>query len=106
MPVITFIDHNGNAREAEASVGSNLMQVALANGIDGILGECGGVCSCATCHCFLEASDYQRLAPPSDMEKEMLDCVVDPSPTSRQGCQVLIQEDMDGMTVRLPASQY
>lgn len=106
MPQITFVAHDGSAFEVEAAVGSNLMQVALANGIDGILGECGGACSCATCHCYLDEGVYAGMPAPSPMERDMLDCVVDPEPTSRLGCQVVVSEDMDGMRVRMPASQY
>ena len=106
MPLITFVAHDGSSYEVEAAVGNNLMQVALANGIDGILGECGGSCSCATCHCFLEEQDYARLEAPSRIEREMLDCVVEPQPTSRLGCQVVINAEMDGMVVHMPASQY
>ncbi|MFC5697446.1 2Fe-2S iron-sulfur cluster-binding protein [Pseudomonas sp. GCM10022186] len=106
MPLITFVAHDGSAYEVEAATGSNLMQVALANGIDGILGECGGSCSCATCHCYLEAKDYARLEAPSRIEREMLDCVAEPQATSRLGCQVVVSPEMDGMVVHMPASQY
>lgn len=106
MPVITFVAHDGATFEVEAAAGSNLMQVALNNGIDGILGECGGACSCATCHCYLGAADYARVPAPGPMERDMLDCVAEPEATSRLGCQVVISDDMDGLVVRMPASQY
>ncbi|MEQ5837288.1 2Fe-2S iron-sulfur cluster-binding protein [Marinobacter sp. NFXS9] len=106
MPQITFVAHDGSAFDVEAAVGSNLMQTALANGIDGILGECGGACSCATCHCYLDSNVYEKIPEPSSMERDMLDCVVDLEPTSRLGCQVVVTEDMDGMRVRMPESQY
>lgn len=106
MPVITFVAHDGATHEVEAAVGSNLMQIALANGIDGILGECGGACSCATCHCYLDDEHYALASAPKAGERDMLDCVLEPGPTSRLGCQVAVSAEMDGMTVRLPASQY
>ncbi|WP_175650629.1 2Fe-2S iron-sulfur cluster-binding protein [Pseudomonas sp. Marseille-P9899] len=106
MPVITFVAHDGASFEVEAAAGSNLMQVALNNGIDGILGECGGACSCATCHCYLSEADFARVPAPGSMERDMLDCVAEPEPTSRLGCQVVISDDMDGLVVRMPASQY
>lgn len=106
MPVITFVAHDGASFEVDAAVGSNLMQVALNNGIDGILGECGGACSCATCHCYLGEADFARVPAPGPMERDMLDCVAEPEPTSRLGCQVVISDDMDGLVVRMPASQY
>jgi 2Fe-2S ferredoxin len=106
MPVITFVAHDGSSHEVQAAAGSNLMQVALANGIDGILGECGGSCSCATCHCYLADSDFDRLGAPSRTEREMLECVTEPKPTSRLGCQVVINDDSQGMIVHMPASQY
>lgn len=55
MPVITFIEHNGKAHQVEAEVGSTLMQAAQFNLVPGILGDCGGSCSCATCHCYIDA---------------------------------------------------
>lgn len=106
MPVIIFEAHDGARYEVDAPVGSNLMKVALANGLDGIVGECGGACSCATCHCYLDEETYDKLGQPGEIELDMLECVADPEDTSRLGCQVVVTEDMSGMVVRLPESQY
>ncbi|SDB35203.1 2Fe-2S iron-sulfur cluster-binding protein [Pseudomonas sp. NFACC13-1] len=106
MPLITFVAHDGSSYEVQAAAGSSLMQVALANGIDGILGECGGSCSCATCHCYLAEADYGRVSAPGRTEREMLECVSEPQATSRLGCQVIVTGDMEGMVVHMPASQY
>lgn len=106
MPLITFINANGDAWEAEAQTGQSLMRAAVDNGIDGILAECGGACSCATCHCYIDSPWFEALPPKDSMESSMLDAVLEPRENSRLSCQVDVTEAMDGMTVHLPASQY
>jgi 2Fe-2S ferredoxin len=90
---------------ADVPVGSNLMQGAMDNGIDSILGECGGACACATCHVYVEEPWLEKIDEASNEEAGMLEVVVDPQSNSRLGCQVTVTEDLDGLTVRLPESQ-
>lgn len=106
MALITFITHDGNAFEAEAENGSSVMAAAVNNGIDGILGECGGACSCATCHCYVDPAWQDKTGEPGEVEKTMLDCVREPRDNSRLGCQISINDELDGLVVQLPASQY
>lgn len=106
MPQITFISHDGNVQEAEATAGSTVMQVAVDNMIEGIVAECGGACACATCHCYLDAEWFSKLPEASELEVDMIECAVSPSEYSRLGCQLVITDAMDGMTVRLPESQH
>ncbi|WP_322045047.1 2Fe-2S iron-sulfur cluster-binding protein [Paraburkholderia sp. J67] len=106
MPLITFISHDGASIEVEAQTGASLMQVAVANGVTGIIGECGGVCSCATCHCYMDAPWAEKVDGPDNQERNMLDCVLDPEPVSRLSCQVKVSDALDGAVIRLPASQY
>ncbi|MEX1669771.1 2Fe-2S iron-sulfur cluster-binding protein [Zhongshania guokunii] len=106
MPLIKFITVNGETREVNAESGSNLMQVALDNGIDEILGECGGSCSCATCHCYIGDDWLSKTGKPDDIEQEMLECALEPAVNSRLSCQVNISDELDGMVVHLPAAQY
>ncbi len=106
MPLIKFIEADGREFEAEVAVGSSVMQGALDNMIDGILAECGGACACATCHCYVDNAWVGVTGEASDVEKEMLDMVVEPKETSRLSCQITVTEEMDGMIVHLPASQY
>ena|SRR5690554_2310276 len=106
MPSIKFITHDGNEHEVQAETGSSVMQAALDNGIDAIIGECGGACSCATCHCYVDESWTDKIDGPTDLEKDMLDCVLDPQDNSRLSCQIQITDAVDGLVVRLPESQY
>ena len=106
MPTVTYIQANGESHEVELEVGTSLMQGAVDNMIDGILAECGGCCSCATCHCYIEESWQDNVDPASDMETDLLDCVTDPKDTSRLSCQIKVTDALDGLIVHLPESQF
>ncbi|KWR87844.1 MULTISPECIES: 2Fe-2S iron-sulfur cluster-binding protein [Cupriavidus] len=106
MPSITFIAHDSTATQVAAKPGLSLMQEAVNHGVTGIIGECGGTGACATCHCYIDDAWIDKVGPASSMEKDMLECVVDPAPNSRLGCQVKVTEALDGLVVRLPVSQY
>jgi 2Fe-2S ferredoxin len=106
MPLIKFTSHEGNTVEVHAAAGTSVMQAAVDNGIDGIIAECGGACSCATCHCYVDDAWTAKLDAASDLEKEMIECVLDPEDNSRLSCQVVITDELDGMVVRLPENQF
>jgi len=82
------------------------MEVAKANGIPGIDADCGGACSCATCHVYVDANWIDKVGTPSENEAELLELVVNPDDTSRLSCQIVISDDLDGLIVRIPESQY
>ena len=105
MPRIIFINHDGRDQEVHVAPGVSLMHAALDNGVGGILADCGGACSCATCHCYIDAAWQDKTGEPDDVEKQMLDFVLDPQPNSRLSCQIVLSEEHDGMVVRLPKSQ-
>ena len=106
MPIVTFIQADGNSQEVNAEIGNSLMQAAVDNMVEGILAECGGSCSCATCHCYIGKSWVDKVAPASEMEKDLLDCVTDPEDNSSLSCQVIITDAHDGLMVHLPVSQF
>ena len=106
MPLVKFVTHDGNTKEVDVEVGTNLMQAAVDNGIDGIVAECGGACSCATCHCYIDENWVAKTGEPNETEKEMLECVLDPQANSRLSCQVESTDAMDGLVVNIPESQY
>lgn len=106
MPLIKFINADNSVSEINAESGTSLMQAAVDNNIDGILAECGGACSCATCHCYIEPEWFTKSGEISDVEKDMLECVLEPKNTSRLSCQVQITNEMDGIEIRIPDSQY
>mgnify|MGYP000132555511 CR=1 FL=1 len=106
MPTIIFETHDGNKFEAEAEAGTSVMQAAVDAGIDGILGECGGACSCATCHCYVEGEWVAKVNPAEELEKDMLDCVLEPTEFSRLSCQIIVTDEHDQLVVKMPESQY
>ena len=106
MPLVTYISHDGTINEIEVPVGNSVMQGAVDNMLDGIIAECGSSCSCATCHCYVDAAWLDKVPPASEMEKDMLECVLEPKDNSRLSCQIEISEELDGLVVRLPESQF
>ncbi len=102
MPRMTFIDPDGTRHEVEAPVGDTVLDIAHANDID-IEGACEGSLSCSTCHVVVKLEDYERLAEPSEDEEDMLDLAFCLTKTSRLGCQIVMCEELDGLTVTLPA---
>lgn len=106
MGRVTYIESNGEQHQVNLENGQSIMQGALDNLIEGILGECGGCCSCATCHCYVDDAWLEKVGAPDDMEKDMLDSVVDPKSSSRLSCQIQMSDDLDGLVVRLPESQF
>lgn len=106
MPKAVFIEANGGEYEVEVNVGQTLMEAATDNMIDGIVGECGGVCSCATCHVYVDQEWFDKLPPADDLEESMIDVARDPMDNSRLSCQIEMTEALDGIIVRLPVSQF
>jgi 2Fe-2S ferredoxin len=105
MPKITFIDHDGTEHTVEAELGSTVMETALKNDIGGIVGECGGACTCATCLVNVDEKWFPVVGPPSPEEEDMLDFAFEVTPTSRLSCQIKVTEALDGLIVRTPAYQ-
>ena len=106
MPLLYFIQANGGQYDAEAAVGQTLLQAADENGIDGFFAECGGSCTCGTCHCYIDPAQWALLPAPEQTELEMLDFVADERrPTSRLACQIKVTAQLDGLRVQIPARQ-
>lgn len=83
---------------ADGAIGESLMELARDNGVEGILGDCGGGCSCATCHVFVDPEWMDIVGEADDIEKMTLDMVSDTcKPNSRLSCQIRVREDMDGL---------
>jgi 2Fe-2S ferredoxin len=101
VPRVTYIEPGGAIRTIDAPVGSTAMEVAVDNGVEGIVAECGGACSCATCHVYVEPAWTEKLPRPNPQEDGMLDCVVDRRPNSRLSCQIKLTEELDGLVVRV-----
>ena len=105
MGVVTFISNEGNATEVDAEAGVSIMQIATAKGITGIVAECGGSMSCATCHIYVDEAWLDKTGSPSAAEANMLEFAEDPGPTSRLSCQIRYTAQLDGLIVRVPERQ-
>ena len=105
MAHITYIEQNGTRHEAEAEAGSTVMETAILNGVPGIVAECGGACTCATCHVYVDDAWTETVGPPSMMEEDMLDFAFEVKPTSRLSCQIKVKDELDGLVVHVPSRQ-
>ena len=106
MPKIVFIQPNGSSKTVDAATGQTLMDAATSNNVQGILGDCGGACSCATCHVYIDEPVFSQLKAADEIELGMLDGALDVEPVSRLGCQIVVSEALDGLVVRVPARQF
>jgi 2Fe-2S ferredoxin len=105
MPKITFIEANGTEIVTEAENGSTVMETAIMNGVPGIVAECGGACTCATCHAYVDEAFVDIVGPPSMMEEDMLDFAFEVKPNSRLSCQIKVRDELDGLIMRVPSRQ-
>jgi 2Fe-2S ferredoxin len=103
MPKMVFVERNGVAREVDAPVGLSVLEVAHKHGVD-IEGACEGSLACSTCHVIVDPEWFGRLAKPSEDEEDMLDLAFGLEKTSRLGCQIVMSEALDGLTVKLPSA--
>ena len=105
MTKIVFVDPDGTRHEVEADNGATAMETALRNGISGIVAECGGSLTCATCHVYVDEDWTDKVGDPSAPEEDMLDFAHDIRPNSRLSCQIKIRDDLDGLVLHLPERQ-
>jgi len=106
MPTITYVLKDGSEKTVASGVGKTLMEVAIANNVRGIDAECGGCCSCATCHVYIDAPWADLVPAPDEMEGELLDGVAaERTPASRLSCQIVVSDALDGLVVRVPVRQ-
>ncbi len=100
MAEITFITSDNEKVVLEANSG-NVMQLAVNNGVKGIDGDCGGVCSCATCHVFVAEKDLNKVGKASSIEADMLELADDANEFSRLCCQIEISDDINGVELTI-----
>jgi len=98
---MTFIERDGTRREVDAPMGLSVLEIAHKHGID-IEGACEGSLACSTCHVIVESDWYELLKEASEDEEDMLDLAFGLTQTSRLGCQIIMTEELDGLTVKLP----
>lgn len=102
MTSIMFVSADGRDQlKVDAPPGMTILQIAHFNDIN-IEGACGGHLACSTCHIILSEGDFQRLSPPHEEEEELLDLTIGACSTSRLCCQIVMDEALDGLVIRLP----
>ena len=104
---VNYTDVKGVTRTFDdVEDGASLMETAKRHGVEGIFGDCGGGCACATCHVYVEGKWFEKVGPPDDIEFAMLDMVTDVlKDNSRLGCQIKMSPELDGIEVTVaPAS--
>lgn len=106
MPKITYVQPDGERRSIPVDAGATVMLVAVANGIPGIVAECGGAAMCATCHVYLDESSAHTVPPVSEVENEMLESAASGRrENSRLSCQLTLQPGVDEIVVHIPSHQ-
>lgn len=105
MAKITFITHDGTEHAVDAENGISVMNAAIDNLVPGIDADCGGECSCATCHVVVEDAWMAKVGQPGDREESMLDLNPEREATSRLSCQIPVTDELDGLVVKVPEFQ-
>ena len=105
MTKITYIEHNGKEHTIDVQNGLTVMEGALQNDIPGIDADCGGSMACATCHVYVKDDWYDKLDEKSEGEDDMIDQAYKPKKNSRLSCQIIISDELDGLTVNIPSKQ-
>jgi ferredoxin, 2Fe-2S len=106
MTKITYVESNGKTLEVEVNDGMSVMEGAIKHGVAGIEADCGGACACATCHVYVDEAFIEKTGKASSMEESMLDFANDVEPNSRLSCQIKVTPELNGLVVRIPASQH
>ncbi len=105
MPKITYKDKDGVSKTIEVENGLSVMEGAIQNDIPGIDADCGGAMACATCHVYVEEKWLDKLPKEDDAEVDMIDMAHEPKKNSRLSCQIIVTDELDGLTVTTPSKQ-
>ena len=103
MPKMIFIERDGSRREVDAPLGLSVLEIAHRHKVD-IEGACEGSLACSTCHVIIDSEWFDLLKEATEDEEDMLDLAFGLTQTSRLGCQIIMTEELDGLTVRLPSA--
>ncbi|MBL4680623.1 MAG: 2Fe-2S iron-sulfur cluster binding domain-containing protein [Pseudomonadales bacterium] len=106
MARITYVEFSGTEHTLSLPNGVTLMEGAINNMVPGIEGDCGGLCACATCHCYISEDWQKKCEAPEELESAMLDFAFDVNDESRLACQIKVSDELDGIRVKLPKKQY
>lgn len=106
MVKVIYVDADGTETDLDVAEGTTLMQAAVSNGLDGVIGECGGSAMCATCHVYIDDAFLGKLPELDEMEEEMLECTSsERRPNSRLSCQIEVNPEIEGIRVVFPETQ-
>ena len=105
MAKITYVTHNNEIQTVEVQNGLTVMEGAVQNDITGIDADCGGGMACATCHVYVKEDWLDKLPKKEDGEEDMLDMAFEPKKNSRLSCQLIVSDDLEGLTVNIPSKQ-
>ena len=105
MPKITYIEHNGKSHTIDVANGLSVMEGAVQNNIPGIDADCGGGMACATCHVYVKEEWFDKLPNKEDGEEDMIDMAYEPNKFSRLSCQIIVEDALDGLVVKMPSKQ-
>ena len=105
MPKITYVENEGKSHTVEVDNGLTVMEGAVQNNIPGIDADCGGSMACATCHVYVKEEWFDKLPIKEDGEEDMLDMAFEPKKNSRLSCQIIVSDELDGLTVNIPSKQ-
>ena len=105
MAKITYITSDDKIHEIDVQNGLTVMEGAVQNDIPGIDADCGGGMACATCHVYVKEEWLDKLPTKEDGEEDMLDMAFEPKKNSRLSCQLVVSDDLDGLTVDIPSKQ-
>ena len=105
MAKIIYITHDNQNHTVEVQNGLSVMEGAIQNDIPGIDADCGGGMACATCHVYVNDEWFDKLPAKEDGEEDMLDMAFEPKKNSRLSCQIIVSDELDGLTVNIPSKQ-
>ena len=105
MAKITYITQDNQNYTIEVQNGLSVMEGAVQNDIPGIDADCGGGMACATCHVYVNDEWFDKIPNKEDGEEDMLDMAFEPKKNSRLSCQIIVSDELDGLTVNIPSKQ-
>ena len=105
MPKITYKDFRGDTKKIEVENGLTVMEGAIQHDVPGIDADCGGSMACATCHVYVEEKWLDKLPKAEEAEVDMIDMAYEPKKNSRLSCQLIVSDELEGLTVTTPEKQ-
>ena len=105
MPKITYKDYQGTSKTIEVESGLSVMEGAIQKEIPGIDADCGGSMACATCHVYVDDKWLDKIPKAEDAENDMIDMAFEPKKNSRLSCQIIVNDELDGLEVTTPEKQ-